>query len=117
MNARLPEGSYLTVEWPTNFGGKDDYCPDCNPDELYAKALELQDKFYYLSHTWDHPCNLDDLDNATAYSEMYEEVSKNINFLSTFFAGGLSRWSNSSMITPCVTGMQRQISTQSPFLT
>ena len=55
----MPNGSYVTVEWPINFGGRNDWTLDGAVDELYATALAIQDKFYFLSHTWDHPCTLD----------------------------------------------------------
>jgi hypothetical protein len=105
LNSRLPTGSYLTVEWPTNFGGVNDYTPKGQTDDLYNKAVELKDKFYFLSHTWDHPCTLESEANATQYTDMYEELSKNIAYLSTFFGDDLSHWSPHSMITPCVTGL------------
>lgn len=46
----------MKLEWPVNGGGVNTYD---DPDELYAKAQTLIDSFFYLSHTWDHPCDLD----------------------------------------------------------
>ncbi len=105
FNAQLPAGSYLTVEWPTNFGGINDYYTAGQTDFLWLKALALIDKFYYLSHTYDHPCTFDNITVGT-YDVMYSEVSlNNINATTFFASSGFARWSNFSMITPCVTGL------------
>jgi hypothetical protein len=108
----LPAGSYVTVEWPTNFGGVNSsyYLKGAPHDDLYDKAIELIDKFYYLSHTWDHPCvgapvDFDHgLNNAT-YALGMMELGKNIEFVPQFFGNKQHLWSNFSMITPCVTGL------------
>lgn len=102
LNTKLPAGSHITVEWPTNFGGVNDWSLEGAADELYAKAIELKDKFLYLSHTWDHPCTLD---TVGTYDYMYEEVRQNQLYLPTFFGDDLSLWSNTGMVTPCVTGL------------
>jgi hypothetical protein len=77
LKAALPTGSYVTVEWPTNFGGiNSTYYTRNQHDYLYDKAVELIDKFYYLSHTWDHPCTLDNLTVANGEITMSTEVSQ-----------------------------------------
>lgn len=70
---------------------------------MLSKAIALQNKFYFLSHTWDHPC---DLDTAT-YAEMNTELANNINFTPSFLNRGLSSpvFSRNSMIHPCITGL------------
>jgi len=100
LNPQLPSGSHVTVEWPTNGGGVNVYV---DPDELYFKALEIQDNFYFLSHTWDHPCTLD----TATYAFMVPELTENIAFFETFFPGGLANplFTNNSMVTPCITGL------------
>ncbi len=93
------------MEWPTNFGGINDYYTAGQTDYLWLKALQIIDKFYYLSHTYDHPCTFDNTTLGT-YDVMYREVSLNkINSTTFFQSSGLGRWSNFSMITPCVTGL------------
>jgi hypothetical protein len=102
----LPAGSYVTVEWPTNFGGiNNSYYDRDETDYLYFKALELMDKFYYLSHTWDHPCTFDTINASYGYTLMNYEVADNIAFAPGYFREKMNLWSNTSMITPCVTGL------------
>jgi len=101
LNADLPAGSYITVEWPFNGAGTEWYI---TPDTLFEKAIQLQDKFWFLSHTWDHPCNLDTASEAT----MNTELVNNINFTPTLLTNGSyasPRFSNDSMVTPCITGL------------
>ena len=114
INPLLPSGSYVTVEWPVNFGGVNNsyYLKGAPVDDLYNKAREIIDKFYYLSHTWDHPCpgaaggDFDQKDTAAGYTLANSELSQNIAFVPNFFASDkLYLWSNSSMITPCLTGL------------
>ena len=56
MNQALPAGSHVSIEWPFNGAGTTWYE---QPDSLFAKAIELQNSFYFVSHTWDHPCSFD----------------------------------------------------------
>lgn len=102
----------MTVEWPTNFGGVNNsyYLKGAPVDDLYNKAVELIDKFYYLSHTWDHPCvgaplDFDSANTSAAYTLGMSELGQNIAFMPTFFGDKQHLWSNLSMITPCVTGL------------
>lgn len=102
----------MTVEWPTNFGGVNNsyYLKNAPVDDLYNKALQLIDKFYYLSHTWDHPCvgAPVDFDHGTvdqAYELGMNELRNNSDFAPNFFRNNMHLWSNHSMITPCVTGL------------
>eukprot|EP00026_Physarum_polycephalum_P002197 Phypoly_transcript_02202.p1 GENE.Phypoly_transcript_02202~~Phypoly_transcript_02202.p1 ORF type:complete len:872 (+),score=170.46 Phypoly_transcript_02202:200-2815(+) len=106
INKALPKGSYVTVEWPTNFGGINNlYYTRGEEDYLHDKALEIIDKFYYLSHTWDHPCTIDNMDETTGYNTMHSEVADNIAYAPQFFGDKMHLWSNFSMITPCVQGL------------
>lgn len=75
INAAAPAGSYVTVEWPVNFGGvNSQYYTRGEHDYLYDKAVELMDKFYYLSHTFNHPCTFDTLSESDGYTLMTSEV-------------------------------------------
>eukprot|EP00026_Physarum_polycephalum_P003031 Phypoly_transcript_03040.p1 GENE.Phypoly_transcript_03040~~Phypoly_transcript_03040.p1 ORF type:complete len:833 (+),score=110.97 Phypoly_transcript_03040:44-2542(+) len=100
LNPTLPEGSHVTVEWPFNGAGTTWYI---SPDTLFSKAKALQNKFWFLSHTWDHPCDLD----TGSYAEMSGEITNNTQFTPSFLTGGLSspQFSGDSIVTPCITGL------------
>jgi hypothetical protein len=89
-----------------NFGGvNNSYYTRGEHDYLYDKVVALMDKFYYLSHTWDHPCTFDTLSVAAGLTTMSSEISQNKAFAPAFFGDKMSLWSNFSMITPCVSGL------------
>eukprot|EP00026_Physarum_polycephalum_P002586 Phypoly_transcript_02593.p1 GENE.Phypoly_transcript_02593~~Phypoly_transcript_02593.p1 ORF type:complete len:829 (+),score=203.62 Phypoly_transcript_02593:53-2539(+) len=100
INPTLPSGSYVTIEWPFNGAGTTWYA---QPDPLFAKAKALQNHFYFVSHTWDHPC---DFDTAT-YAEVNTELKNNIDFTPSFLTNGLnsSRFTDDALVNPCITGL------------
>ncbi len=67
------------------------------PDTLTPAAKQNQDRFYWVSHTYDHT-NLDSVDYATASSEIVlnNQVARNL---------GLKYYSTLNMVTPDVSGL------------
>lgn len=106
----------MTAEWPFNGYGVNNYG---TPDALFSTAIALQNKFYFVTHTWDHPCTLDTASYHTTAvlsfhsltcfrkAEMDVQLDNNINFTPSLLTGGLksSVFSNDSIVNPCITGL------------
>eukprot|EP00026_Physarum_polycephalum_P003801 Phypoly_transcript_03816.p1 GENE.Phypoly_transcript_03816~~Phypoly_transcript_03816.p1 ORF type:complete len:562 (+),score=101.00 Phypoly_transcript_03816:548-2233(+) len=102
INSQLPPYSNVTVEWPFNGAGVAE-AGGPTQDELYKTAQELQGEFFFLSHTFRHPCTLD----SDSYDFAFEELSLNIPIAEQLFYGGTSAYvySPTSMVNPCITGL------------
>lgn len=119
INTKLPAGSHVTIEWPFNGAGTTWYA---QPDPLFAKAISLQNSFYFVTHTWDHPCTFDSATylhfNSTLfttfllfwwnrYTEVFDELHNNAIFTPSFLVGGLDSpvFTKNAMVNPCITGL------------
>jgi len=102
INGKLPAGSNVTVEFPYNGLGVADN-GGYTKDKLFMKAQELQQEFFFLSHTYSHPCTLD----YATYEFAYNDLSKNIPVAERLFSDGTAsaHFSPASLVNPCITGL------------
>jgi len=104
LNSQLPAGSSFRIEFPVNGGGVGNgwYFPDTESDTLFQEALQLQNTFWFLSHTYTHP----DLTDYT-YAETIVELANNTAFAETLFLPNSwqTLWSSTAMVNPSISGL------------